>query len=295
MGIVHGRALFVRRWGTLPGAERLSARQWAELYRSLGFEWACVIIAWGGTGEGASDVNRQRDYYAALRDVGVDVWTCWALPTPMDSERALGARAEGVLDFSESVGATGLVIDPERGWRSLRDRAAYLNRKCHQRAALRYGFTSYGNPAGQPGFPFREFLAGCDLTIPQTYDRDLNFRASYARDAIRAYRDRGAPSGTQFAMGAGTWVHRGTAPPDGRPKTPDELRRHLALLPDGPIIAWPYGTLPESALRLIATAPLGRAAPGPRRGPRGGAGAGLAWALGAILAALGLAAASDER
>lgn len=280
MSTVHGRALFVRRWGIIPGGEDMRAAEWARAYRNLGFEWAVISTAWGDT----TDMNRSVDHWRALADEGITAHAMWGLPTPMRSEDALMRRADAVLAFSARVGARSTMLDPERGWRSERERARAFARKMAN--AGRYSFTSYGAPAGQPGFPFREFLAGTTLVVPQTYDGDMRFSASYGAQAIEDYRDRGAPPDAAFALGVGTWV-RARDGREGRPKTLDELRRHLALTPSMAVIAWPYGTLSAAMLDVLAHAPLGVGATGPRRAARRDAGGNaLPWILGSLLAML---------
>jgi hypothetical protein len=282
MGIVRGRALFVRRWGNLPGAEGLGAAAWARAYADAGLAWACVACAWGGE----VNVNRTLDRWHALRDAGIDTWALWGLPTPMASITELGGRTDAVLEWCHRARVTGIVPDPEKKdgegrdlhWDRYPERAELLARKCRN-SGLRYGVTSYGAPRGVRRFPFAEFLTGAELIIPQTYDAELRFDPTYGARALRDYRALGAVPDSTFAMGVGTWNKT-----EHRRKSDAELTRHLSLTLDLPIIAWPHGTLTASELRIIATAPLGTDTREPRRRRPTSLGP-LGWILGTLTAA----------
>lgn len=280
MGIVRGRALFVRRWSNIPGAGE-SASAFARAYQAAGFEWAAVLCGWGDD----TNVNRNLDHWHALADLGIDVWAVWGLPTPSTSQAAVGARADALLRFARQARAVGFMPDPEKkdgdgrdlGWHAHPDRARVIASKARN-SGLRYGVTSYGRPSVIRNFDLRPWLDGADLLVPQTYDANGAESPDYAVRALEDYRRLGADPAATYAMGVGTWNKR-----RHRAKTIPELTRHMALTPNGPIIAWPYGTLTAAEIETLTTAPLGGAVRVRGGGGRhGGGGAALA----AILAML---------
>lgn len=287
MSAPSGRALFVRRWATLPGGADMSAAEWADVYASR-FQWAAVTCAWGAE----VSINRDVERWRALSAAGVEVWAMWGLPPPMGTDTELLARVDSVLRWCDRVGAVGLMLDPEkkdgRGrdlrWDAHRPRAERLVRKVAR--STRYALTSYGLPRGVRGFDMRPWLEGASLVIPQVYDGAMRFDPTYGPRALAQYRALGMEPGAAHAWGVGTWNKR-----DREPKTEAELRAHLAATPRGPIIAWPWGTLDAPTLDVLASAPTGTTIHVPRGGGSrrggggGGGGGGGLWALAAAVAA----------
>jgi len=257
-----GKALWLRSWESL-GA---SPRDAIERYVDAGFRWIAPVVL-GHGGADRAEHNRGAELWTAIQALELPSWPTWILPTPQTWREEL----EPFLDFAVDVGAVGVIADPELEWRDELDEAhafaAALRSGCDARSLL-FGFTSYGIPPAD--FPLEAF-AVADLGIAQTYDRDLKFRADYFARALAAWRRRG------FRLvypAAGMHAH-----PRREPKTPAELRRHLAQIPAAPgVIAWPEVPLSIQLWRVLASW-VPRA-----RGARGGAGGAIVVAILAGLA-----------
>ena len=95
--------------------------------------------------------------------------------------------------------------------------------------------------------------AGTDASIPQTYDRNAEYDPHYMQRSIDRYRANGAG---KIILGLGAYKSRGCASGANNCwRTPDELRRHVALVPSSiaGMVFWPLAgvTIPSSVYNTL--------------------------------------------
>jgi hypothetical protein len=240
----RGPGLFLRSWRGWARAPMAAA----EVYAAHGLRWACVPVLWpdrvpDGEAHGRRP-NRTDGLWRALRSREVDAWAM-AYVTPGDFD----AEIRDAVSCAARLGAVGLVLDVEREWDECPTKDASLcalfARQACEDAGLRLGLTSYGPRRFVKQLHLDAWLAHVDgITIPQTYDRDLRFKASYLPESWAAYRAAGA---RYIVAGAGLWAHA-----EKRTKTAAEVRRHLELIPPGveAVCAWGPATVGPGSRQL---------------------------------------------
>lgn len=240
----RGKAIFIRTlraFGSTPAAI-------ADKYRRGGFTWASpVTLATTNNGSHTTQKLRDqlaRDAFAAMRRRGVALFPLWELPNAGNWREHI----EDFLDHAESIRAAGVIVNPELSFRGNPEEAQAFATALRHGAASRgmlVGVTSYGHPAGIRDFPLHTF-AVFDFAIALTLDRDNDFGEHYFEQALEQYRAAGF-STIYFA--AGLWIHD-----EGRSKTPDEVRRHLAQIPPSPgVVIWPNISIPDDVWNVLTS------------------------------------------
>lgn len=273
LAIPHGKALFVRQWATIGGGDNLPAGDWLTRYRAAGFQWAAPLVQ-SGNGATRRVLNRSSAHWRAMRDAGLQAWGTWLLPDP--GPGSLAEDAADLAAFVSDSGGTGLLIDPEAAFKNEPEAAEAFGEACRNACdaeGIGYAVTSYSRPRFHRSFPWREFAEGADFGLAQTYDRDLAFDSRYFGQAVSEWQSRGfLPT---FPC-AGLWAHS-----EDRPKTPAEVRRHLALVPARAraVCVWPTPTIGPAVWAELSDWRTGNSG--------GGAGVGLALlAMAGTLAAM---------
>lgn len=149
----------------------------------------------------------------ALRAAGIDVWA-WQYAYGND---AAGEARFAARRYREQPYA-GFVIDAEAEYKGHGDRArAYMAALRDELPGTTIALSSYYLPDLHAEFPWREFLGGCDLVMPQVYwaRRGPTLALTQSLAQLAAYGKPVIPTGAtdpQFCFG------------------PDELREFLQLV-----------------------------------------------------------------
>lgn len=218
---LRGKALFLRNWRYIDANPDVAA----TTYMSWGFRWAVVPIMWADGGISGPLIT---SIFAPLRRLGVSAWAMGYF-TPAN----WAATLVPFMATAKSAGAVGVCLDVEAEWKGQPEAAALFTRMA-QREARRTGLalciTSYGSPQLHPTFPWAAF-APIGVGIAQVYDRNEEFKPSYAGEGIAAWRARGF----RTVIPAGSlWGHARNAP-----KPPESVQRHVDLMPPTPgVIFW---------------------------------------------------------
>lgn len=259
---VRGKALWLRSWQSIADTPRAAV----DRYVAAGFSWVSPIALWGG-----GEVRQWRELHDAFADADVPVWPLWGLPEPETWRGALPRFVRHAV----SVGARGVVVDPEVEWKDREaeaaEAAAAIRQACDDHG-LALAITSYSLPSAHRAFPWGAWLAVADVGIAQTYDRDLRFDPRYPVRARDQWAELAGPD-VQIVCAGGLWNHAAR-----RDKTPAEVRRHLAQLPpQDAAIFWSDGSIPPGVWRELK-------AYRPRRNAAGRGGLGPALAMAGIAA-----------
>lgn len=182
--MIRGKGFYV--WNAdqvLRNSGATSAQEAAERARLAGIEHALVKIADGDRPfpipGGAGHTQKEAATVAlihALRDAGIEVWGwAFAYGPPANPVAQAGVFAARARHF----GLSGLVIDAEnygnRIWSAEGGTAAastYVHELREQMAGvagLLVGLSSYRYIRYHGSFPFAEFMARCDIAMPQVY------------------------------------------------------------------------------------------------------------------------------
>lgn len=229
-------------------------------------DWVCVKVI----GARRQRVNRDAIWYEKARAAGVSITVFDALPDDSNWSQGLA----DAIAFAASVGASTYVIDAEpekeegaeiepdgrtRMWLHAHEEAHRFIQTAKELCAkhgMHVGFTGWGPGTGGDDFPWHEFCAETDVSIPQTYDSSGGYDPSYMPRSVARYRANGA---VRIVLGVGAYQKT----PALRWRTPAELRRHIALVPSDicGMVFWPLGgtTLPPEVYTTLGTlSPPGR-------------------------------------
>lgn len=136
-----------------------------------------------------------------------------------------------LCDRARDLGAVGVMGDyePHAGWRGQTRAAVALRLElAHHRGTLDLAITDMANGGIGPA-TLGAFLAEVDghrpIGVPQSYDPGGRYAEGYHEGGVAKWRTAGAQ---RIVLGAGLWL-------DGqkRHRSPHELRRHLATIPEG--------------------------------------------------------------
>lgn len=145
-------------------------------------------------------------YIKAFRQAGIDVWGWgYVYGTYPTGEAAVA------IERCKELGLTQYVIDAEEEYKYKPSQAAtYM-------AALRKGLpnaklalSTYRFPEYHREFPFKEFMQGCDLVMPQVYWEDAHNPASQLAQCISEYKALGfnlplVPAGAAYKSTSVVW------------------------------------------------------------------------------------------
>lgn len=217
------------------------------------------------------------DYCQQLRSRGVTIAGWDWLPNPGNWEEHL---AEAIA-HTAAVGGRGWIVDAEVEWKNIasksewhatawREAERYIEfaRPLCREHRLWFGFTSFPKVDTHRQLPYSTFVGGTDMSIPQTYDKDGNYRANYFEVASAGYLEHG---GKAMLAGSGTFdevPNPNWRPPESRPpgydtdtkkylhpwRDREHYERHLGTMPDfaDSIVAWvPRGSIPPHIRQLV--------------------------------------------
>lgn len=202
----------------------------------------------------------------AARAFDGDRWVGWLLPAP-STWRAL---APEVVRTAHSIGAKGIVVNPERAWLGHAAEAAEFSGWLAEQG-LGVVVSSYAMPPAT--FPLAEFYRRGFYGNPLTFDRDHALETSYLRRSLERWRALGWAG--ELVASAGLWNHRAN-----RAKSPDEARAHLRQRPKASIV-WGAGVWSRDLCRVVSEWQAGRRDPGGEP-PESAAAAGFSALLGAL-------------
>lgn len=218
-----GKAALVRDLGTLGPLNTA-----VERYVDLGFDWCCVLGATGVRGVS----NDAPAFYRGMNLRGIPTWLLWMKPLPDNY-----AVADDLFRFARDAGCRGVIVNPEVEWKGRPNdaaRFASIVRNYADLTGLRLGFTSYARVDFHRDFPWQVFVDTCDVGMPLTYDNDNSFTPSEFTEAARTYHEVGFDTVIP-------WISIWNAA-ETRNKTPDEVARHLSLVPPTPgCLLWNTG------------------------------------------------------
>ena len=182
-----------------------SPEEAAAIARQAGVAHAIVKIADGddpfplpGTQQSEEKETITCSLINALRAAEIDVWG-WAFAYGPPGDPAAQARVFAAR--ARHFGLSGLVIDAEdfgnRVWSTSEGAAAaciyvqQLRSEMAGVAGLLVGLSSYRYIRYHRGFPFREFMAGCDVAMPQVYwvARSGGDAVRNLSECLKDYRD----------------------------------------------------------------------------------------------------------
>ena len=233
---IEGAGVFVRQIGHVP----------PEYLREHGIRWICVPVRVSG-GRAA---NRDRSWYERALEADLIVTTFDWLPAPRGYARGLA----DAIRFSKDVGARAFIMNAEREFRGHpREAADYADMARAEVGDMALGLVSYSIPSTIRDFPWREFAERSAFGIPEVYDREGAFDPHYDDRAIEGYR----AAGFRHVIPACGIYQRDTPESPFRWRTPEEVRRHLAIFrstkPEA-WLAWPIGKRrpPAPVLRALA-------------------------------------------
>lgn len=196
--------------------------------------WPSVIVAvWWGERRAAQSLTGPTPAGAAR-------WLGWVL-TPREWREV----APQVLEDVRTLGAAGVVLNPEEAWLGADDEEARELVTWFRSRRVPVAVSSYGLPEAHPSFPWAGF-GTADVGIAQTYDRRVERDASYADRARAQYRAAGF---TTVLVSVGLVDARQRPPQE---KSAEELRRHLALRPRGDSVVWGLPRWSEATCRALA-------------------------------------------
>lgn len=223
----------LKRIADQPGPADLNHRL-AEMAARGGLTHVLVKIADGAMpfnlGPGGTD--RVRPLVEALRRAGVGVWGwqfVYGFVPHADPARVVDVppelQAEVAIRRVEQFGLDGFVVNAEGSFKGQPGRAArYMERLRADLPDLPIGLSSYRFPKLHRSFPWGEFLAHCDLDMPQVYWFNTppaeSLRRSLAEHAGLPHARPIFPTGAAYTMEGGVSA------------TPEAIRAFLAAAGD---------------------------------------------------------------
>lgn len=155
------------------------------------------------------------------------IW--WAMDWLPKADKGAG-HVDEVCERGRALGAAGLMADcePDADWRgAVRQAVAYRAALADHRGSLDLAITDYargGIGDAALGALLAEVGGHRPIGVPQSYDPDGRYDPGYHERSVSYWRSLGAQ---RVVVGLGAWL-RGRK----RHRTPDELRRHLAGVPE---------------------------------------------------------------
>ena len=218
------------------------------------------------------------DYCRELISNGVTVVGWDWLPNPSNWRDNL----EEAIAHTAEIGGRGWVVDAEVEWKN----SAALNPRWHAIAwaeaeryveyarglcrqhGLWFGFTSFPGVVVHHQLPYAAFVAGTDMSVPQTYDKDHNYNPEYFRTSSEGYLGFGAKailagSGAFEEIPNPAWRPPGARPPGYNTRTKhflhpwrtrEQYERHLGTMPNfaDSVVCWvPTGHIPAEIRELL--------------------------------------------
>jgi hypothetical protein len=165
---LRGKGYFI--W-QLPNCEKGDAQAIAARAVAAGLSHVLIKIAdgasWSYNYDYRLDIDLVPPVVRALRQAGIEVWG-WHY---VRGDDPLG-EARLAIDRSLQLGVDGYLIDAEIEYER-KGKALAARRFMEELKAAMPGMpialSSYRYPKSHPVFPFAEFLANCDLAMPQVY------------------------------------------------------------------------------------------------------------------------------
>lgn len=168
----------LKRIPSQPGPADPNARL-ADMAARGGLTHVLIKIADGATPSnlGPGGTDRVRPLVEALRAAGIGVWGwqfVYGLRPHADPAKVVDIppelQAEVAIRRIEQFGLDGFVVNAEGDFKGQPGRAGrYMERLRADLPELPIGLSSYRFPSLHPSFPWAEFLAHCDLDMPQVY------------------------------------------------------------------------------------------------------------------------------
>ncbi len=216
---LHGKGYYL--W-QLPYCDGGDAGAIAARAKAADLSHAMIKIADGPTWPYNYDFNRNLDLIPpvrhALREAGVSVWG-WHYVRGDDPYNEAQLAIKRILELD----LEGYVIDAEGEYRTKRKRAAasrFMEELRKGLPDLPMALSSYRYPRSHPDFPWDEFLALCDLSMPQVYFEQMHNPEEQLERTVEQYM---ALKHTRPVIPTAPTYARG----DWRP-SPDEIQRFFA-------------------------------------------------------------------
>lgn len=212
---LQGKGIFI--W-QIPNCENGDPKAIADVAQSARFSHVLIKVAdsiypyniYAG-------VDRVPAVASALRTRGIQVWG-WHY---VRGDNPLG-EAEIALERIRTLNLDGYVIDVEGEYKEYGKRAAastFIDRFRASQPGITLALSSYRYPSYHPQIPWREFLKGCDLSMPQVYWVFANNSGDQLTRSMREYQAM-TPFRPFVPTGA-AYKERGWAP------TPAEIQDFL--------------------------------------------------------------------
>lgn len=221
-GMPNGKGIFVQ---TVERATKQGTPQaLADRAKDLGLSWITLIVIWQHS-------DRDRIYtqiestIAACNRVGVDVWI-WGWPESGASRIDKFVAFTG--DIIDQQPVKGLILNAEKPFYGKNKTEAAKDLCTEIRARLGHvpiGLSSYGPPYWHPAFPWAPFAAIADFGMPQIYDMDHKYGASYPQQCMASWVKSGFPKLIP------TWGASNA-------HTADQMRQMIQRTPRAPACCW---------------------------------------------------------